>query len=337
MVITYKQAGVDIDASDEAEDRIKKHVKSTYNKFVLASHGMFGGLFELSKYYKNPVLVSSCDGVGTKLKLAYTTKNHTTVGQDLVNHCVNDILVQGATPLFFLDYIGTGKLNPPEVEQLVQGMAQACKENGCALIGGETAELPRMYKLGEYDLAGFIVGVAEKDALITGKEICPGDVVLGLPSSGMHTNGYSLAFRIIEEAGLDYNEVYPELKSSLADELMEVHSSYLKPMQKMLERYPKSIKGLAHITGGGFNENVPRILPPGCNAKIKKGSWPILPIFTFLQKRGAISEEEMYKVFNMGIGMAVVVKREDAKKIRSELKRCYEIGAIVKGKGEVVL
>ena len=339
MPLTYKQAGVDLKASDESEDRIKKHVKSTYNKFVLAGHGMFGGLFELSKHYKNPVLVSSCDGVGTKLKLAYTTGNHTTVGQDLVNHCVNDIIVQGAQPLFFLDYIGTGSLNPNDVEQLVQGMALACKENGCALIGGETAELPKLYKEKEYDLAGFIVGVVEKNHIITGKDIQPGDVLLGLPSSGIHTNGYSLVFKIIEEANRDYNQKYPELKNTLVNELISIHRSYLKPLQKLLKAYPSVIKGMAHITGGSFAENVPRILPKGCSAEIKKGSWPVLPIFRFLQKKGNIAEEEMYKVFNMGIGMVVVVRREDVAKVKAELKEgkeCYEIGRVVKGKGDVL-
>jgi len=325
MGITYKDAGVDIDAGNEAVKRIKEYVKSTFTKNVLTDVGTFGAMFSFDKdKFKQPVLVSSSDGVGTKLKLAYLTNNHETVGQDLVNHCVNDILTTGANPLFFLDYIATWKMIPEIVEGIVKGFAKACKKNNCALIGGETAEMPGLYKKSEYDLAGFIVGVVEKDKLIDGKEIKQGDKIIGLASNGLHTNGYSLVYKVLEKAGLKIKDY--------ADELMKIHVSYFNPVQQVMAKF--KIKGMAHITGGGF-DNILRIIPGNLDVRINRKAWDIPEIFRFLQEKGDIDEKEMFRTFNMGIGYVLVVDAKDVSSVLKELDNAYEIGEIVKGSGKV--
>lgn len=336
MKSAYERAGVSIDAGNESTRRIKKHVKDTHNKDVLANIGSFGGLFRFDKKrFKDPVLVASTDGVGTKLKLAYWTGRHDTVGQDLVNHCVNDILVQGAKPLFFLDYFGTSKLDPGSFEMLVKGLAKACKENDCALLGGETAELPGLYRKDEYDLASCIVGAVEKSRLITGKSIKEGDRIIGLPSSGLHTNGYSLALKSLD-AKKNLKRRYRGV-GILKNSLMKIHKSYLKPVSKVLDRV--DVKGMAHITGGGLIENIPRILPKDLDASIKKGSWNVQQIFRLIQKKGKVAEEEMHRVFNMGIGYVLIVAKKDTHKTMSLLakERPRLIGEIVKGEGRAVL
>src|SRR3989338_3338976 len=296
MPITYKDAGVDVDEWNKTEDAIGSYVKSTFTKNVLGEFGSFGGLFELDKKYKNPVLVSSTDGVGTKLKIAVLANMHDTVGQDLVNHCVNDILVQGAEPLFFLDYIGTGKLKKENIVELIKGFAKACKENGCALVGGETAELPKLYQPGDYDLAGFIVGVVEKDKLIDGSKIKAGDKLLALKSSGLHTNGYSLAIKVLlDHAGYKLTDKIPELVndneglkySTLGDALLAVHRSYLHEIKKLFAAGIE-VKGLSHITGGGLVDNIPRILPKNTSALIDTKSWKVPALFRLIQKHAEI-------------------------------------------------
>src|SRR5215467_701617 len=291
----YRQSGVDIDAGNETVRRIKQLARSTFTRGVLSEIGSFGGLFKLDgDRFKEPVLVASADGVGTKLKVAFMSGRHDTVGSDLVNHCVNDILVQGARPLFFLDYLATGRLSPDVAEQVVAGVARGCRENGCALLGGETAEMPGFYADGEYDIAGFIVGVVDKPRLVDGRAIVPGDVLVGLPSTGLHTNGYSLARRVFfEMAGWKANTFVPELGKSAADALLAPHRSYLKPVRPLLER--GLVKGLAHITGGGITENLPRILPEGCAAEIDTRAWDEPPIFRLLQQHGRIADAEMFR------------------------------------------
>jgi phosphoribosylformylglycinamidine cyclo-ligase len=302
-------------------------------------------LFALNtKKYKQPVLVSSVDGVGTKLKIAFTMGKHDTVGQDLVNHCVNDIAVLGAEPLFFLDYIGTGKLERPIFQQLIRGFAKACAENGCALIGGETAQMPGFYQPGEYDVSGTIVGVVEKSRMLDGKTIRPGDAIIGIESSGLHTNGYSLARKILfDELGLDPRSRLPELKNTLGAELLKVHISYGPLVQSLLKRLNRAgakpvIKGLAHITGGGFVDNIPRVLPSNCDAVVRKGTWRVLPIFELLAKRGNVPEPELYQVFNMGIGMTLLVPRDRATDVLSAIGKfglkAWEIGSVERGSGE---
>jgi phosphoribosylformylglycinamidine cyclo-ligase len=296
---------------------------------------MFDGAFP---GLQQPVLVASADGVGTKLKIAFITGVHNTVGRDLVNHCVNDILVQGARPLFFLDYIATGKLLPEVVAGIVEGVANGCRENGCVLLGGETAEMPDFYSAGEYDIAGFIVGVADRKKVIDGKGIAPGDILLALPSVGLHTNGYSLARKLFfEVAGYDADTYLDELGTTLGEALLQPHVSYLKPLDRMLDS--GLIKGLAHITGGGLTDNIPRILPPDCGVAIKKGSWPVLPIFKLMQKIGNVSEPEMYRAFNMGVGMVVVTSSQDKAAVGSHLQQqgteVFEIGRVTDGKQEV--
>jgi phosphoribosylformylglycinamidine cyclo-ligase len=328
-MITYKESGVDIDAGNEAVNRIKPLVKSTFNKNVLRGIGNFAGLFKFDKNkYQEPVLVSSTDGVGTKLKLAFKTNKHDTIGVDLVNHCVNDILVLGAKPLFFLDYIAMGKLVVETVEQIVGGLSKACKENDCALIAGETAELPKLYKEGEYDLASFIVGVVEKNEVIDGSKIEQGDIIIGLASNGLHTNGYSLALKVLERELNKYSE-----------ELMKPHISYLKPIHILLKEF--EIKGMAHITGGGFFDNIPRILPHHLGVEIQKSSWSIPSIFKIIQEEGNIEEKEMFRTFNMGIGLILIVNKQDADKIINRLDsmnfKSYLIGRVVKGEKEVRL
>ncbi len=336
----YRQSGVDIDAGNETVRRIRSLAKSTFTPGVLSDIGSFGGLFALdTSRMREPVLVSSADGVGTKLKVAFMVDRHDTIGADLVNHCVNDILVQGAAPLFFLDYLATGRLSPLVAEQVVSGVARGCRENGCALIGGETAEMPGFYADGEYDIAGFIVGVVDRHAVIDGRGIVPGDVLIGLPSSGLHTNGYSLARRVLfDMAGLSPQDVLSELGTSVGAALLATHRSYLTPMRPLLEA--GLVKGMAHITGGGITENVPRVLPPGCDAVVARGTWAMPPIFSLLQKLGEIDPSEMYRAFNMGIGLVVICGGADADRALGLLTRADEtnavrIGTIESGSGVV--
>jgi len=311
----YRQSGVDIDAGNETVRRIRTLARATYTPGVLSDIGSFGGLFELNlASYREPVLVSSADGVGTKLKIAFLTGRHGTVGVDLVNHCVNDILVQGARPLFFLDYLGTGRLRPDVAEQIVAGIARACRENRCALIGGETAEMPGFYADGEYDIAGFIVGIVDKSKVIDGRSIVPGDVLLGLSSSGLHTNGYSLARRVLlERSELSLDTVVAQLGSTLGDALLAEHRSYLAVLGPLLDR--GLVKGLAHITGGGISENLPRTLPEGCAAEIDLCSWQPPAIFGLIEQRGDVARDEMFRTFNMGVGMIVVCGAKDAEDV----------------------
>ncbi len=327
----YRQSGVDIDAGNETVRRIRSLARGTFTPGVLSEIGSFGGLFALdTANLREPVLVSSADGVGTKLKVAFMTGRHDTIGADLVNHCVNDILVQGATPLFFLDYLATGRLSPDVAEQVVAGVARGCRENGCALIGGETAEMPGFYADGEYDIAGFIVGVVDRQAIIDGRGITPGDVLIGLPSSGLHTNGYSLARRVLfDVAGLSPTDVPPELGMSVGDALLTTHRSYLQSVSRLLDA--GLVKGMAHITGGGITENLPRVLPEGCEAVIERGTWTVHPIFTLLQKAGSIPESEMFRAFNMGIGLILVCAPSDAELVLQTLQSAGEHGAALVG------
>jgi phosphoribosylformylglycinamidine cyclo-ligase len=332
--VRYKDAGVDIDQADRAVARIKKLAQSTMTPDVLAGIGSFGAGFELSGY-KRPVLVSSADGVGTKLKVAFMTGRHGTVGEDLVNHCVNDIAVQGARPLFFLDYFAVGKLDPEIAAVVVEGIARGCRNNGCALIGGETAEMPGMYAPGEYDLAGFIVGVVEKKRLLTGAKIKAGDILIGLPSTGLHTNGYSLARKLLFEVASHQPESFvEELSSTVADELLRVHRSYLKPLQALLRK--DLLKGAAHITGGGITENTPRMLPDGLGAEIELGSWPVLPVFEFLKTIGRIPDEDYRRSFNLGIGMIFAIGKKGVSETARVLDKMgeswFKIGSVVETK-----
>ena len=335
---TYKDAGVDLEAAKAAKKRIAELAKLTFSPKVLGGIGSYGGLFQVSK---NKILASSTDGVGTKVKLSFLSGRHDTVGQDLVNHCVNDIVVMGATPLFFLDYIGLGTLEPDVVESLVGGFAAACKENNCALIGGETAQLSGLYGPGEYDLAGFIVGEVKPSSVLDGSKIRPGDVLIGLPSSGLHTNGYSLALKVLlEDKGMSISDRPAGLGCALGESLMKVHTSYL-PAAAALHRANVQIHGLAHITGGSFFKNVGRILPKGVRAAIHKKCWNVPPIFSLIQKAGNISEQEMFKVFNMGIGFIVIVPASGSGKSLKALKAVFPsasiIGEVQKGSGDVIL
>lgn len=339
--ISYRDAGVDIDAANDAKERIKRLARETFTPDVLTEIGSFGGMFRADfSRMKEPVLVSSADGVGTKLRIAFMTGIHNTVGYDLVCHCVNDILVQGARPLFFLDYIAAGKLVPDTVASVIEGLARACKETGCVLIGGETAEMPGFYREGEYDVAGFIVGVLDRDKVIDGTTIMPGDVLIGLPSAGLHTNGYSLARKLFfEVAGYKPDTYIDELGCTVAEQLLEPHRSYLGVLEGLLET--GLIKGLAHITGGGLVENIPRILPEGRAVEIRLGSWPVLPVFNQLATIGNVSEQEMYRTFNMGIGMVVVAGVDDAGVVRKHFDQLgeasYDIGTVVEGSRVVML
>jgi phosphoribosylformylglycinamidine cyclo-ligase len=332
---SYADAGVSIDNANRAVAKIREYARSTFNERTLTEIGSFGGMFAGAfPEMAEPILVASADGVGTKLKLAFETGVHNTVGADLVNHCVNDILVQGARPLFFLDYFATGKLEPDVTASVVEGMARACRENGCVLLGGETAEMPDFYPTGEYDLAGFIVGVVDKAKVIDGKTIEPGDVVLGLPSTGLQTNGYSLARKLLfEVAGYKVDTDLDELGSTVGDALLATHASFLRPLEPLLDR--GVIKGLVHITGGGFLENIPRILPEGVSVEINRGNWPELPIFGLLQRLGNVSDHEMFRTFNMGIGMVVVCSQADKTTIKDQLRPCFEIGQVIKGEKQV--
>jgi len=337
--ITYADAGVDISRANRTKQRIKYLAHKTFTRGVLSEIGGFGGLFAVDKTkYTDPVLVSSVDGVGTKLKIAFEMDLHSTVGGDLVNHCVNDIAVQGAAPLFFMDYLATGTLDPAVAEKVVEGIADACKHNGCALIGGETAEMPGFYPGGEYDLAGFIVGVVDREKIITGKDVQIGDIVLGLPSNGLHTNGYSLARKLLFEVAKYSPETYVnEIKNKVGNELMRTHKSYWPVLRKLIDA--QCVVALAHITGGGITENLPRVLPRGTAAAIELGSWPVLPIFEHLQQLGNVPQEEMLRTFNMGMGMLLVVPSAKFKKVQSVLERvgekAYTIGRIVKGERKV--
>jgi phosphoribosylformylglycinamidine cyclo-ligase len=339
-MVDYKQSGVDIDAGNETVRRIKGLAKATFTPDVLSDIGSFGGLFQLdTSAFDAPVLVSSADGVGTKLKLAFMTGRHDTIGADLVNHCVNDILVQGARPLFFLDYLATGRLSPEVAEQVIAGIARACRENGCALIGGETAEMPGFYADGEYDLAGFIVGVVERSRIVDGGHIAPGDVLIGVPSSGLHTNGYSLARRVFFElCGLTADSFVPELGMSIGEALLATHRSYLHIVKPVVD--VGLVKGMAHITGGGITDNLPRVLPAGCAARIDRRSWKVPPIFRLLREKGRIPEDEMFRAFNMGIGLVIACAAAHRDQVLARLAAGGEsnarmIGDIVSGDRDV--
>jgi phosphoribosylformylglycinamidine cyclo-ligase len=338
--LSYAAAGVDIDAAATAMKGVAALVRSTATPDTLSELGSFGGLYRVPRDVASPVLVASTDGVGTKLKVAFLAGRHGTVGEDLVNHCVNDILVQGAKPLFFLDYVGVGRLEPGVVEELVGGIARGCRANGAALLGGETAEMPDFYAAGEYDLAGTIVGVVEEGRVLDGSAIAAGDAIVALASSGLHTNGYSLARKVVfERMGLGVDDPFPGEDGSVADVLLRVHRSYLRPLWPLLER--GDVRGLAHITGGGLVDNVPRILPKGVDARFDLGSWTVPPVFRVLQREGRVDEREMFRAFNMGVGMVAVVTADRADSLIRELNTAGETawlaGEIVPGDGKVVL
>ncbi len=330
--VTYQDAGVSIDEADRAVSLIRKHARATFTRGVLTDIGSFGGGYLLSGW-KNPVLVSSADGVGTKLKIAFLTGRHNTIGEDLVNHCVNDIAVQGAVPLFFLDYFGVGKLDAEVAGQVVEGVARGCRNNGCALIGGETAEMPGLYQDGEYDLAGFIVGGVERKRMLTGAGIRPGDVLLGLPSNGLHTNGYSLARKLLFE--IARRPLTPEL----ADELLKVHRSYLKPIRALMDE--RMLKGAAHITGGGITDNTPRILPPGLAARVDVSTWTVPAFFEELRAIGQLGLADYRRTFNLGVGMILVLAKRNLAKARAILsgmgEACFHMGEVVESRGPRVV
>ena len=337
MPITYKDAGVDIDAGDRFVKKIKPYVRSTFRPEVLTQIGGFGGLFALKKY-RNPVLVSGTDGVGTKLKIAFLTGRHDTIGIDLVAMCVNDILVQGAEPLFFLDYFATGKLDPTSQASVVKGIAAGCRQAGCALIGGETAEMPTFYAPGEYDLAGFAVGIVEKRHIITGTKIRPGDRLIGLASSGLHSNGYSLARKaLLDSAGYTVHDILPQLGKPLGDVLLTPTKIYAKTIMSLIRSF--DIPGIAHITGGGITENLPRVLPQGTGAVVRKGIWKVPSIFSLIQQKAEVDDNEMYRDFNMGIGMILVVRPAHANAIIRKAKQlrttAYLIGEVIRGRKTV--
>ncbi|MEJ3716397.1 phosphoribosylformylglycinamidine cyclo-ligase [Paenibacillus polymyxa] len=335
MSEAYKNAGVDIAAGNEAVERMKKHVKRTFRPEVLTDLGGFGALFGLNKdKYEEPVLVSGTDGVGTKLKLAFAMDRHDTIGIDAVAMCVNDIVVGGAEPLFFLDYLACDKVIPEKIEAIVAGIAEGCHQSGCALVGGETAEMPGMYSEGEYDIAGFTVGIVDKSKIINGSSIAPGDTVIGLASSGVHSNGFSLVRKLLlEQQGYDLHDEIEGLNGKLGDVLLEPTKIYVKSVLALLDKV--KVKGMAHITGGGFIENIPRVLPDHVNVNIQYGTWPILPIFQLMQEKGEISNKDMFTTFNMGIGMVIVVGAEHAQTALEVLKEqgeaAYVIGKVTEG------
>ena len=338
--LTYRDAGVDIDAGNLSVKLIKDSVKATYRPEVLGDLGGFGGLFAMSTKYKEPVLVSGTDGVGTKLRLAFILDKHDTIGQDAVAMCVNDILVQGAEPLFFLDYLAVGKLEPEQVADVVKGVANACKESGCALIGGETAEMAGFYAEGEYDIAGFAVGAVEKSKIITSEKVKAGDVILGLPSSGVHSNGYSLVRKIVFDVkGFKGDEYIDELGKTIGEELLTPTRLYPKSCLPLIEKF--DIHGMVHVTGGGYYENIPRALPEDMGAEIDATSWPVPPIFTLLKEWGNVDWHEMYRTFNMGIGMIIIASADEAEKIKADLQArnetVYEIGKVTQGSHEVIV
>jgi len=345
MADLYKDAGVNIDAGNEVVKRIKADVASTHTKMVLTGIGSFGGLYdigEILKSYKNPVMVQSIDGVGTKLSVARMMNKYDTVGEDIVNHCCDDLLAMGARSLTFLDYVAHAKLEPKIMQNMVAGMSKACRENGVSLLGGETAEMPGTYMEGEHDIAGCITGIVEKDKIITGEKIKEGDIILGLPSSGLHTNGYSLARKIIfEKAGNKVDTEITKLGMTVGEALLQVHINYSKPILEMLDNGIE-INGIAHITGGGFIENIPRVLPENLDALIALNTWPILPIFLYLQKMGQVEQEEMYRVFNMGIGLVLIISQNEKEKIEKVLTKypnykIFKIGQIISGHKKVIL
>jgi phosphoribosylformylglycinamidine cyclo-ligase len=319
----YRDAGVDIDAARRAKSRIKQLARRTFNSRVLREVGAFGGFYALDGLPRGAVLVSSVDGVGTKLKIAFALNRHSTVGADLVNHCINDIAVHGATPLFFLDYLATGKLRPEIVAQIVGGVARACRAVGCALIGGETAEMPDFYPANEYDLAGCIVGWVRRPQIVDGSRIRPGDIILGLPSLGLHTNGYSLARKVLlDQEAMNLKAHVAEVGVTLGEELLAPHRCYWRVLQPLLAE--GWLKGLVHVTGGGITDNTPRILPRGCRAEVRLGSWPVLPIFSLIAKRGRVPQEEMLRTFNMGVGMLLVVAQRHLTAVTTALKKKRE-------------
>ncbi len=338
--IRYQDAGVNIDAANEAVARIRQLARTTFNTRVLSDIGSFGGMFDGSfAGIREPVLVASCDGVGTKLKVAIAANIHNTIGYDLVAHSINDILVQGARPLFFLDYIAAGKLDPEVIAQIVEGLTRGCREGGCALLGGETAEMPGLYSPDDYDIAGFIVGVVDRSRIIDGSRIAPGDVVLALPSFGLHTNGYSLARKLLfEVSGHSVETHIPELGSTIGEELLKPHKNYLPALERLIER-DGVIKGLAHITGGGLVDNIPRILPEGVDVVIRGGSWPILPIFDLLENIGDVPPDDMLRTFNLGIGMVVIVAKENMEMVSHDFinaeEQYYVIGEVQEGSRKV--
>lgn len=339
MSEAYRKAGVDIDAGNEAVERMKKHVKRTFRPEVLTGLGGFGGLFQLNtKNMQEPILVSGTDGVGTKLKIAFAMDKHDTIGIDAVAMCVNDVVVSGAEPLFFLDYLACGKVEPEKIESIVKGIAEGCELAGCALIGGETAEMPGMYTDGEYDIAGFTVGMVDKKDVIDGSTIAAGDVLIGLPSSGVHSNGFSLVRKVLlEDAGLSLQDEIASLNSKLGDVLLTPTRIYVKPILELLKEY--KLKGMVHVTGGGFYDNIPRVLPEGTGASIEEGNWPIPAIFKLIQEKGQISDYDMYRTFNMGIGMIIVVKAEEEAAVLDKLaslgEKAYRIGTIKQGQSAV--
>ncbi len=337
---TYADAGVSIDAGIEAVHHMKAHLRSTFTPNVLADVGTFGAMFALDETARSgePVLVSSIDGVGTKLKIAFAMNRHDSIGRDLVSHCVNDILVQGARPLFFLDYFGTGKLSPHVAAEVVKGLADGCRAVGCALVGGETAEMPGMYQDGEYDLAGCIVGLVQKDKIIDGSRVAPGDALIGLASDGLHTNGYSLARHVLfDKAGLTVDQFIPELNTTLGDELLAPHRCYAPAILPLLDQF--DVHAIAHLTGGGFYDNIPRALPADCQAVVDRRTWTPAPIFTLIQNLGGVPDAEMFRTFNMGIGLVLVVPAEQAPFLAERLNHAGEnaaiIGSVIKGSNEV--
>jgi phosphoribosylformylglycinamidine cyclo-ligase len=334
--MSYREAGVDLDAAERAKERLKSLVASTRDANTLSEVGHFGGLYAVPAEVEDPVLVSSADGVGTKLKVAFMADRHDTVGRDLVNHCVNDILVQGARPLFFLDYLASGAMDERVVTDVVSGVASACRDNGCALLGGETAQMPDFYAADEYDLAGFVVGVVPRARLLDGGRIADGDTLVGLTSSGLHTNGYTLARRIVfDHMGLRADDEFPELRRSVADVLLDVHRSYLGPLRPLLDE--GLVHGLAHITGGGIPGNLPRVLPAGLGASVDRSSWTPPQVFRVLARAGGVDTEEMYRVFNMGVGMIVVVASEHVQTALDRLRGAGEepwvVGRVEAGEG----
>ncbi|MCL1874295.1 MAG: phosphoribosylformylglycinamidine cyclo-ligase [Clostridiales bacterium] len=334
MGLTYKDAGVNIDAGNRAVDLLRNDVKRTFRPEVLTDIGSFAGLFALdNSKYQEPVLVAGTDGVGTKLKIAMLADKHDTIGIDAVAMCVNDILVQGAEPLFFLDYIALGKLVPEKVAAIVHGVAEGCLQANCSLIGGETAEMPGLYSEEEYDIAGFAVGIAEKSRIITGKDVAPGDLVLGLPSSGLHSNGFSLVRRVFDKAGYSPERFLPQLGTTLGEALLAPTRIYVREVLPLAQK--GLIKAMAHITGGGWTENIPRVLPQGVGAELEKGNWKILPIFSLIQELGEISEAEMYRVFNMGIGLVLIVAPENLEEVLLALSEARQIGQVVTGERKV--
>ena len=337
----YARAGVDIDAAGDAVGRMKAHIKGTLTPGVLTETGSFGGMFALSALgpLTDPVLVSSIDGVGTKLKIAFATGKHGTIGKDLVSHCVNDILVQGARPLFFLDYFGTGRLEPGVAAEVVRGLADGCREAGCALIGGETAEMPGLYAAGEYDLAGCIIGWVERSKIVDGSGVMPGDVVIGLASDGLHTNGYSLARQaLLQDAGMTLDAAVPQLGGvTLGEALLWPHRCYAPSVLPLLDLSPTPIKAMAHLTGGGFLDNIPRVLPAGVGVQIDRAAWTVPPLFRLIQNAGGVSETEMFRVFNMGIGFVLIVAPDTAEnvlvRLRASGETAYRIGEAIEGDG----